>query len=108
MIIHDLFFDSGSTEAAKIKKILQRYVIYISDHITVTYLNIETGNRRLNIGGWYVFARRKGLRNTLCVLNNVVPLLPELVGSAQLITECGKILYNSVSDSLTMFIVFIN
>jgi hypothetical protein len=34
--------------------------------------------------------------------------LPELVGSAQLITECGKILYNSVSDSLTMFIVFIN
>jgi hypothetical protein len=24
-------------------------------------LNIETGNRRLNIGGWYVFARRKGL-----------------------------------------------
>jgi hypothetical protein len=47
MIIHDLFFDSGSTEAAKIKKILQRYVIYISDHITVTYLNIETGNRQL-------------------------------------------------------------
>jgi hypothetical protein len=52
MIIRDLFFESGSTE-----KILQRYVIYISDQITV---NIETGNRRLNIGGWYVFARRKG------------------------------------------------
>jgi hypothetical protein len=45
MIIHDLFFESGS----KIKKILQRYVIYISDQITVPYLNTETGNRRLNI-----------------------------------------------------------
>jgi hypothetical protein len=33
----------------KLKKILQRYVIYISDQITVLYLNIETGNRRLNI-----------------------------------------------------------
>ena len=40
----------------KLKKILQRYVIYISDQITVPYLKIETGNRRLNIGGWYVFA----------------------------------------------------
>jgi hypothetical protein len=45
MIIRDLFFESGSTEATKIKKILQRYVIYISDQITVHYLNIETGNR---------------------------------------------------------------
>jgi hypothetical protein len=62
MIIRDLFFDSGSTKAVKIKRILQRYVIYISDQITVTYLNIETGNRCLNIGGWYVFARRKGLK----------------------------------------------
>ena len=33
----------------KIKQILQRYVIYISDQITVPYLNTETGNRRLNI-----------------------------------------------------------
>ena len=50
MIIHDLFFESGSTEATKIKKkILQRYVIYISDQITLPYLNTETGNRRLNI-----------------------------------------------------------
>ena len=62
MIIRDLFFESGSTEATKIKKILQRYVIYISDQITVPYLNIENGNRRLNIGGWYVFARIKGLK----------------------------------------------
>jgi hypothetical protein len=46
----------------KNKKILQRYVIYISDQITVPYLKIETGNCRLNIGGWYVFARRKGLK----------------------------------------------
>jgi hypothetical protein len=46
MIIRDLFFESGSTEATKI---LQRYVIYISDQITVPYLNTETGNRRLNI-----------------------------------------------------------
>ncbi len=46
----------------KLKRILQIYVIYISDQITVPYLNIETGNRRLNIGGWYVFARRKGLK----------------------------------------------
>ena len=38
------------------------YVIYISDQITVPYLNIETGNRRLNIDGWYVFAGRKGLK----------------------------------------------
>ena len=49
MIIRDLFFESGSTEATKIQKILQRYVIYISDQITVSYLNTETGNRRLNI-----------------------------------------------------------
>jgi hypothetical protein len=49
MIIRDLFFESGSTEATKMKKILQRYVIYISDQITVPYLNTETGNRRLNI-----------------------------------------------------------
>ena len=49
MIIRDLFFESRSTEATKIKKILQRYVIYISDQITVPYLNTETGNRRLNI-----------------------------------------------------------
>jgi hypothetical protein len=62
MIIRDLFFESGSTEATKIKKILQRYVIYISDQITVPYLNIETGNRRLNIGRGYAFARRKGLK----------------------------------------------
>ena len=48
-IIRDLFFESGSTEATKIKQILQRYVIYISDQITVPYLNTETGNRRLNI-----------------------------------------------------------
>jgi hypothetical protein len=63
MIIRDLFFESGSTEATKIKQILQRYVIYISDQITVTYLNIETGNRRLNIGGWYVFRSKKGVKN---------------------------------------------
>jgi hypothetical protein len=37
------------SKLTKIKKILQRYVIYISDQITVPYLNIETGNRRLNI-----------------------------------------------------------
>ena len=49
MIIRDLFFESGSTEATKITKILQRYVIYISDQITVPYLYTETGNRRLNI-----------------------------------------------------------
>ena len=49
MIIRDLFFESGSTEATKIKKILQRYVMYISDQITLPYLNTETGNRRLNI-----------------------------------------------------------
>jgi hypothetical protein len=61
MIIRDLFFECGSTEATKIK-ITAKYVIYISDQITVPYLNTETGNRRLNIGGWYVFARRKGVR----------------------------------------------
>ena len=26
------------------------------------YLNIETGNRRLNIGGWYVFAPKNGVK----------------------------------------------
>jgi hypothetical protein len=49
MIIRDLFFESRSTETTKIKQILQRYVIYISDQIAVPYLNTETGNRRLNI-----------------------------------------------------------
>jgi hypothetical protein len=49
MIIRDLFFERGSTEATQIKIILQRYVIYIFDQITVPYLNTETGNRRLNI-----------------------------------------------------------
>ena len=33
----------------KLKKILQRYVIYISDQIPVPYLNTVTENRRLNI-----------------------------------------------------------
>ena len=51
----------------KYKKILQRYVIYISNQITVPYLNIETGNRRLHIGGWYVFARKVGLK--ICCLH---------------------------------------
>jgi hypothetical protein len=41
MIIRDLFFESGSTEATKIKEILQRYVIYISDQITVPYLKTK-------------------------------------------------------------------
>ena len=49
MIIRDLFFERGLTEATKIQQILQRYVIYISDQITVPHLNTETGNRRLNI-----------------------------------------------------------
>jgi glutaredoxin len=53
MIIRDVFFESGSTEATK--KNMEN-----SDQITVPYLNIETRNRRLNIGGWYVFAGRKG------------------------------------------------
>jgi hypothetical protein len=74
MIIRDLFFESGSTEATKMKKILQRYVIYISDQITVPYLNIETGNRHLNIGGWYVFARRKGLKITYFFLHEFLKL----------------------------------
>ena len=26
------------------------------------YLNIETGNRRLNIGGWYVFTPKNGVK----------------------------------------------
>ena len=30
--------------------------------ITVSYLNTETRNPRLNIGGWYLFARRKGVK----------------------------------------------
>jgi hypothetical protein len=30
--------------------------------ITVSYLNTESRNRRLNIGGWYLFARRKGVK----------------------------------------------
>ena len=47
MIIRDLFFESGSTEATKIKEILQRYVIYISDQITVPYLNTVTEIVRL-------------------------------------------------------------
>ena len=59
MIIRDLFFESGPTETIKIKKILQRYVIYISDQITVPYLNTETGNRRLNIvDGMFSLAER--------------------------------------------------
>ena len=59
MIIRDLFFESGSTEATKIKQILQRYVIYISDQITVPYLNTETENRRLNIvDGMFSFEER--------------------------------------------------
>jgi hypothetical protein len=65
MIIRDFFIESWSTEAKKIKEILQRYVIYISDLITVPYSNIETGNRRLNIDEWYVFARRKGFKSIL-------------------------------------------
>ena len=44
------------------KKILRRYVLYISEEITVPYLNIETGNRHLNIGGWYVFAPKYGVK----------------------------------------------
>jgi hypothetical protein len=37
----------------------------------VPYLNIETGNRRLNIGGWYVFARRKGLKIYFFSMNSL-------------------------------------
>ena len=58
-VIYSLKVDQPKQQ--KLKIILQMYVIYISDQITVPYLNIETGSRRLNIGGWYVFARRKGL-----------------------------------------------
>ena len=47
MITRDLFFESGSIEATKIKEILQRYVIYISDQITVLYLNTVTEIVRL-------------------------------------------------------------
>jgi hypothetical protein len=48
-------------------KIQQLMIAYSSNYAHsdvqwVTYLNIETGNRCLNIGGWYVFARRKGLK----------------------------------------------
>jgi hypothetical protein len=49
MIIRDLFFESGSTEATKIKKILQRYVIYISDQITMLNFN------RKQLGGQMSF-----------------------------------------------------
>jgi hypothetical protein len=59
-VIYSLKVDQPKQQ--KLQKILQRYVIYISDQITVPYLNIETGIRRLNIDGWYVFARRKGLK----------------------------------------------
>ena len=64
MIIRDLFFESGSTEATKIKKILQRYVIYIYmyDQITVPYLNTETGNRRLNIVDGMFSLEERGLK----------------------------------------------
>jgi hypothetical protein len=65
-VIYSLKVDQPIQQKFK-KKILQRYVIYISDQITVPYLNIETGNRRLNIGGWYVFARREGLK--MCCLH---------------------------------------
>jgi hypothetical protein len=58
MIIRDLFFESGSTEATKIQKVLQRCVIYISDKKIVPYLNTETGNRRLNIVDGTVAIRR--------------------------------------------------
>ena len=56
----------------KLKKILQRYVIYISDQITVLYLNIETRNRRLNIGGWYVFVP------ILLIMSNIFSLSDEI------------------------------
>jgi hypothetical protein len=62
MIIRDLLFESGSTEATKINKILQRYVIYISDQITVPYLNTETEKSSFKHRGWYVFAWRKGVK----------------------------------------------
>ena len=71
MIIRDLFSESGSTEATKINKILQRYVIDISDQITAPYLNTETRNRRLSIVDipstmlkrrFPVLARRKGVK----------------------------------------------
>jgi hypothetical protein len=62
VIIRDLFFESGSTEATKIKNILQRYVIYISDQITVPYLNTETGNRRLNIVDGMLSIEERGVK----------------------------------------------
>ena len=44
----------------KLKKILQRCVIYISDQITVPYLNTETGNRRLNIADGMFSLEKRG------------------------------------------------
>jgi hypothetical protein len=83
MIIRDLFFESGSTEATKIKKILQRYVIYISDQITVPYLNTETGNRRLNIvDGMFSLEERvqKSIFSPLIlkIMSNIVSLSDEI------------------------------
>ena len=40
---------SLKVDQLKQQKVLERCVIYISDQITVPYLNTETGNRRLNI-----------------------------------------------------------
>jgi hypothetical protein len=67
MIIRDLFFENGSTEATKIQKILQRYVIYISDQITVPYLNTETGNRRLNIVDGMFSLEERGYKSYVTV-----------------------------------------
>ena len=83
MIIRDLFFESGSTEAIKIKKILQRYVIYISDQITVPYLNTETGNRRLNIvDGMFSLEERVQKSNfsplILKIMSNIFSLSDEI------------------------------
>ena len=83
MIIRDLFFESGSTEATKIKKILQRYVIYISDQITVPYLNTETGNRRLNIvDGMFSIEERVQKSNfsplILKIMSNIFSLSDEI------------------------------
>jgi hypothetical protein len=57
MIIRDLFFESGSTEATQINKILQRYVIYIS--ALFEHWNWKSSFKHR---GWYVFARRKGAK----------------------------------------------
>ena len=43
------FLKVDQLKQQNLKKNLQRYVIYISDQITVPYLNTEIGNRRLNI-----------------------------------------------------------